>query len=201
VSLANTGEPLFVVNRRGNRPSQEGAPELFVRAIALCRRAGWTDILLRGDTAFSQTAYFDRCQDDGVRFVLGYDAHPPLVKRAEGDGTTEYQELLRKADAVFEGRQERAKQPRVKEQIVCERAYRNLRLKREKVAEFEHRPTKAARSYRFVVLRKTLVEERGQRFLGQTYRYFFYVTNDRQMTCECCYRERRLAHFRGLASA
>ena len=184
VSLANTGEPLFVVNRRGNRPSQEGAPELFARAIALCRRAGWTDILLRGDTAFSQTAYFDQWQDDGVRFVFGYDAHPPLVVRAEGDGTTEYRELLRKADAVFEGQQERAKQPRVKEHIVRERGYRNLRLEREEVAEFEHRPTKAARSYRFIVLRKTIVEERGQRSLGQTYRYLFYVTNDWQMTRE-----------------
>lgn len=189
VSLANTGEPLFLVNRSGNRPSQEGAPELFARAIALCRRAGWQDILLRGDTAFSQTAYFDQWQDDGVRFVFGYDAHPPLVARAEGDETSEYRELLRKADTVFEERQERAKPPRVKEQIICERGYRNLRLEREDVAEFEHQPTKAARAYRFVVLRKTIVEERGQRFLGQNYRYFFYVTNDWQMTCEEVVRE------------
>ena len=74
-------------------------------------------------------------------------------------------------------------------QIVREREYRNLRLEREDVAEFEHRPTKAARSYRFVVLRKTIVEERGQRCLGQTFRYFFYVTNDREMTCEQVVRE------------
>lgn len=189
VSLANTGEPLFIVNRSGNRPSQERAPEFFARAIALCRRAGWTDILLRGDTAFSQAAHFDHWQADGVRFVFGYDAYQPMVARAEGDDASEYRELIRKADIVFEGSEERAKQPRIKEQIVREREYRNLRLEREDVAEFEHRPTKAARSYRFVVLRKTIVEERGQRCLGQTYRYFFYVTNDWEMTREQVVRE------------
>jgi hypothetical protein len=189
VSLANTGEPLFIVNRSGNRPSQEGAPEYFARAIALCRRAGWADILLRGDTAFSQVAHFDRWHGDGVRFVFGYDAYQPLVARAEGDDASEYRELVRKADAAFEGLERRAKQPRVKEQIVRERAYRNLRLEREDVAEFEHRPTNAALSYRFVALRKTVVEERGQRCLGQTYRYFFYVTNDRKMAREQVVRE------------
>ncbi|WP_437994682.1 IS1380 family transposase [Sorangium sp. So ce145] len=189
VSLANTGEPLFIVNRSGNRPSQERAPEFFARAIALCRRAGWTEILLRGDTAFSQTAHFDRWHDDGVRFVFGFDASKPMVERAEGDDTSEYDALVREADTVFEGRERRAKQPRIKEQVVREREYRNLRLEREDVAEFEHRPTRATRSYRFVALRKTLVEERGQRCLGHSFRYFFYVTNDREMTCEQVVRE------------
>ena len=35
VSLANTGEPLFLVNRRGNRPSHEGAAERLDQSIAL----------------------------------------------------------------------------------------------------------------------------------------------------------------------
>lgn len=180
VSLANTGEPLFVVNRGGNRPSQEGAPDCFARAIALCRSAGWKDILLRGDTAFSQTAHFDRWDDDGVRFVFGFDAYKPMVVRAESVEAHEYRELVRKAEKAFEGR-ERAKQPRVKEQIVKERGYQNLRLEREEVAEFEHRPNKCTRPYRFIALRKTIVEERGQRCLGEIHRYFFYVTNDREM--------------------
>src|SRR5258708_6482669 len=40
VSLANTGEPLYLKNRPGNRPSHEGVIGLFDQAIALCRRAG-----------------------------------------------------------------------------------------------------------------------------------------------------------------
>jgi hypothetical protein len=189
VSLANTGEPLFIVNRSANRPSQEGAPEYFARAIALCRRAGWSDILLRGDTAFSQSAYFDTWDDEGVRFVFGYDASKPMIARAEGDEASEYTELVRKADALFEDRQHRAKQPRVKEDVIREREFRNLRLEREDVAEFEHRPARATRSYRMVVVRKTILEERGQYCLGSLYRYFFYVTNDCQMTCDEVVRE------------
>jgi len=33
-----------------------------------------------------------------------------------------------------------------------------------------------------VVLRKLIVEERGQRSLGTSYRYFFFVTNDRKLS-------------------
>jgi len=47
LSLANTGEPLFVVNRSGNRPSHEYAAFYFDQAIALCRRAGFKSIRLR----------------------------------------------------------------------------------------------------------------------------------------------------------
>lgn len=188
VTLANTGEPLFIMNRSGNRPSHEGAAAYFDRAIALCRRAGWKDILLRGDTAFSQTAYIDRWDDDGVRFVFGYDAYKPMVERAEDIDGGEYRQLVRKADELFDGKV-RAKQPRVKEQVVRARGYPNMRLTREDLADFEHQPTKAKRAYRFVVLRKTIVEERGQRCLGENYRYFFYITNDRDMTCEQVVRE------------
>ena len=188
VTLANTGEALFIVNRSGNRPSYEGAAAYFDRAIALCRRAGWRDILLRGDTDFSQTAYIDHWDDDGVRFVFGYDANKALVKRANHVDDDDYSELVRKADELFD-REERAKPVRVKEEIVREREYLNLRLEREDLAEFEYRPTKAKREYRVVVLRKTIVEERGQQCLGHNYRYFFYITNDRKMTCEQVVRE------------
>jgi hypothetical protein len=57
VTLANTGEVLSIVNRSGNRPSEEGAAAEADRAIALCRRGGFGVIRLRGDTAFSQTEY------------------------------------------------------------------------------------------------------------------------------------------------
>ena len=205
VSLANTGEPLFIVNRSGNRPSHEGAPEYFTRAIAVCRRGGWKDVLLRGDTAFSQTAYFDRWDDDGVRFVFGYDASKPMIARAEAVEESEYRELVRRADEAFEDHKQRAKPPWVKEQVIREREYLNLCLAREDLAEFEHRPNKASRPYRIVVLRKTIIEERGQICLGQNYRYFFYVTNDRAMTLEQvvseangrCNQENLLAQLKG----
>lgn len=41
ISLANTGEPLYLVNRGGNRPSHEGAAEYFDRAVKLCFSTGF----------------------------------------------------------------------------------------------------------------------------------------------------------------
>jgi hypothetical protein len=181
ISLANTQEPLFVLNRKGSRPSHEGAPELLDKAIALCRRGGFRDILLRGDTDFSMTEHLDRWDIDGVRFVFGYDANPSFVERAKGLPDGEYSELERRADQAFSAKP-RDKQPRVKEQIVVERGYRNLRLISEDVAGFEHKPTRAKRTYRIVVVRKLIHEERGQRCLDTFYRYLFYITNDRTMS-------------------
>ena len=58
ISMAGTGEPLFIVNRSGNRPSHEGAAYWLDRSIELCERAGFRQIVLRGDTDFSQTTHY-----------------------------------------------------------------------------------------------------------------------------------------------
>jgi hypothetical protein len=180
ISLANTGEPLFIVNRSGNRPSHEGAPAALDQAIQVCLRAGFSDILLRGDTDFTMSSHLDRWDDAGIRFVFGYDANQPFVDRAENLHPGDFQELVRKANELFATK--RAKQPRVKEEIVRERSYLNKRLLAEDTAEFEYRPSKAKRIYRIVVLRKLIEEERGQLSIGTDFRYFFYVTNDRSLT-------------------
>ena len=64
LSLANTGEPLFVVNRSGNRPSHEQAAWYFDCSIELCRKAGFRNIRLRGDTDFTQTEHLDRWDEE-----------------------------------------------------------------------------------------------------------------------------------------
>ena len=125
VSLANTQEPLFILNRGGNRPSHENAVHLLDESIELVRRAGFEDILLRGDTDFSQTEYLDRWDEDGVHFVFGYDAHPNLVRAANALEDDEYERLEREAERAFATKR-RAKQPRVRERI--ERGFKNFVL-------------------------------------------------------------------------
>ena len=68
----------------------------------------------------------------------------------------------------------------VKEQIVKERGYKNIRLQSEQVSEFEYQPIKCRKPYRIVVLRKNLSIETGEEVLFDDIRYFFYITNDRQ---------------------
>ena len=61
----------------------------------------------------------------------------------------------------------------MKERIVIEREYKNIRLESEQVGEFEYRPGKCKQSYRIVVVRKNLSVERGERLLFDDIRYFF----------------------------
>jgi hypothetical protein len=189
VSLANTGEPLYLVNRSGNRPSSEGAAPRLDQSIALCRRAGFKSILLRGDTDFTQTEDLDRWDDlENVQFVFGIDAMKNLVEKANELAPSAWQPLVR--PPKYEIRtQERARPENVKERIVREREFENIRLESEEVAEFSYRPTKCRKTYRVVTLKKNLAVEKGQTLLFDDCRYFFYITNDRKATAEEIVRE------------
>lgn len=182
VSLANTQEPLFLLNRSGNRPSAEGAAPYLDRAISLCQRAGFRNILLRGDTDFTQTSQLDGWQDAGIGFVFGIDAQPNLVAAAQDLPEYVWTELRRPA------RHQEASKPRqrpedVKEEVVRRRGYRNVRLVGEQVADFAYRPGACQHEYRVVVLRKQLVWERRGKVIDTETRYFFYITNQRAWTC------------------
>ena len=78
--------------------------------------------------------------------------------------------------------EERQKPENVKEEIIKKREYKNIRLEREYVAEFEYQPEKCAKSYRMIVLRKNLSVEKGQKRLFDEVRYFFYITTLRDRT-------------------
>ena len=189
VSLANTKEPLYILNRGGNRPSEEGAAGYFDRAIALCRKSGFKRVRLRGDTAFTQATHLDRWHDDNVQFVFGYDAFKGLVRRAGDVDDGDYHELVRKAESVFDNKQARAKQPRVKDEVIRERGYLKRSLEYEDVTEFDYMPGPCQRSYRMIVVRKLISEERGQILLDVKTRYFFYITNDKDLSAEQVVRE------------
>lgn len=67
---------------------------------------------------------------------------------------------------------------RHKERIVAERQFETLKLIGEEVAEFEYKPVACKKAYRVIVLRKKLIVEKGQLWLFEPDRYFFYITND-----------------------
>lgn len=177
VSLANTNEPLFIVNRQGNRPSHEHAAVYFNQAIGLCRRGGFRKIRLRGDTDFSQTEHLDGWDDDGVKFVFGIDAMKSLYELAENLPISAWTPLERRARYAVRT-QPRSRPDNVKQQIVEEREYTNIRLVKEHVAEFSYQPTQCVRAYRIVAVWKDLEVTKGQRKLFDDSRCFFYITND-----------------------
>ena len=177
VSLAHTAEPLFVVNRPGNRPSHEGAAWYLDRAGRLCREAGFRKILFRGDTDFTQTEHLDRWDAAGYRFLFGIDAMPNLVEIAESLPERAWKRLRRRPRYEVRTRS-RTRPENVKERIVAEREFENIVLDSEQVADFVYRPTACRQWYRVVVVRKNLSHEAGELVLFDDVRYFFYLTND-----------------------
>ena len=184
ISLANTAEPLYLINRSGNRPSHEHAAEALDKMIVLCRQAGFERIILRGDTDFTQTAHLDRWDEAGdVGFVFGIDAMPNLKALADELPAEKYS-LLERPPRYAVKTTPREKPERVKPQIVRERGFKAIHLIEEMIAEFDYRPTACKKSHRVVVLRKRLGIDQGQMRLFEEYRYFFYITNDRIRTAE-----------------
>ena len=177
ISLANTNEVLYLVNRPGNKTSADGAAEWLDRAIDLTAGT-FKKILLRGDTDFSLTKHFDRWDEAGVKFVFGYDAKANLEQKAEELPDTAWEEVVRPARYEVKT-SERKKPENVKEAKIKEREFKNIRLTDEAVAEYEYRPVKwCKKTYRMVVLRKNLSIEKGEQRLFDEIRYFFYITND-----------------------
>lgn len=99
-----------------------------------------------------------------------------------------YAELCRQAEIKFNWRQ---RPENVKERIVVERKFKNIRTTSEQVVDFEYRPGKCKRDYRVVALRKNLSVERGDQVLFDDIRYFFYITNDFELSPEEVVHEAR----------
>lgn len=176
VTLANTGEPLYVVNRGGSRPSHEQAPFYFDLAISQCRAAGFRKIILRGDTDFALTENFDRWHDDNVDFVFGIDAMPKLENIAESLPESTWRPLRRRHKRP-QAATRRSRKPNAKEAVIYEKGYRNKHQQSEEIAEFDYQPGKCSRSYRVVVVKKCIKVTEGQLRLADEVKYFFYITN------------------------
>jgi hypothetical protein len=181
VTLANTNEVLYLVNRPGSRPSSDGAAEWLDLAIDRVVPV-FKKVWLRGDTDFSLTHNFDRW-DERVGFVFGYDAKKNLVEMADALAESRWQPLER-PERYEVKTEERCRPENIKEQVVKEREFKNIRLQSEHVAEFEYRPVHCSKTYRMVVVRKNLTVEKGESRLFEDIRYFFYITNDRKMTAQ-----------------
>ena len=187
-----TGANLRVpgVSTAALRPSHEGAVPYFDKVVALCRRAGFTDILLRGDTDFALTTAFDRWTTAGVRFVFGYDATPTMVRWGQSAPPDVYEALVRRTERTLQTAPRQRPEP-VKDRIVRERGFKKITTVSEELVDFDYQPTTCTRPYRVVALKKNLSVERGELVLFDEIYYFFYITNDATLSCDAVVRKAR----------
>lgn len=175
VSLANTQEVLYLVNRPGNVVSHEGCTPWIDRAIALVQPHA-RQVLLRGDTDFTLTGELDRWDRQGVQFIFGMDAHAKVVKLAQAL-PEEAWEALERLPRYEIATEPRTKPDNVKEAVVRFKGYTNQVLVGESVAELDYQPGKCERSYRLIAVRKNISVRSGEQVLVEDIKYFFYLTN------------------------
>jgi hypothetical protein len=161
ITLANTREVLYLVNRPGNAVSHEGCVPWIDRAIELVRpRAG--EITLRGDTDFTLSGELDRWDSQGIKFIFGMDAHPKVVQLAESLSESTWKPLERLARYEI-ATESRCKPQRIKEAIVRFKGYLNKELVAESVAEFSYQPNKCGRAIGWWWCAKTSASRKGKR--------------------------------------
>ena len=160
VSLANTKEVLYVVNRPGNASSHQGAAPWIDAAIGMVKPHA-KRVCLRGDTDFSLTGQLDlpaRSAQAGrwaknVDFIFGMDCNHALRTRAEALDEGAWQRLHRPVAPQKRQRRDNEKQRIVK-----------------------------ARGYLKLALRKNISKAKGEQTLFDEIRYFFYITTRHDLT-------------------
>ena len=193
ISLEETREALYLINRSGNAPSHLDSAQWIDRSLDLVNDT-FEEVWIRGDTDFSLTAHFDKW-DGRCKFVFGIDARKNLIAMADAIADQQWEPFLRKPK--YKVKTKKRKRPEnVKERIVKERGFKNILTVSEHVAEFDYRPRKCKKTYRVVALRKNLTVEKGDLALFDDIRYFFYITNDRLMTPQevVCFSNERCDH-------
>lgn len=175
ISLHNTREALYTINRPGNAPSHLDSAKWIDKSLDLvCDH--FKKVQLRGDTDFSLTEHFDKW-DERCTFIFGVDAMPNLVKIANEIDEADWQVLPKKPKYLVKTRKRR-RSANVKQQVVKRRKFKKIQTESEHFCHFTYRPVKCEKTYRMIVLRKQLNVIKGNLNLFDDVRYFFYITND-----------------------
>jgi hypothetical protein len=79
-----SGKLITTILRPGKRPSGKEVVVILKRIVRKIRGA-WpkVGILLRGDAHFSAPAVFDFCDEHQIKYVFGFKAYQPLLKKAD----------------------------------------------------------------------------------------------------------------------
>jgi hypothetical protein len=178
ISLANTREPLYIINRSGNAPSHLNSAVWLDKSLDLVRPI-FEKVWIRGDTDFSLTKNFDKW-DQLSNFIFGMDGKDNLVRIADEIAADDWK-ILEKKRKYTAKTTPRKRPEKVKDQVVKRRKFRCVHTQAEHIAEFLYQPWECSKNYRMIVLRKTLKVTKGDQQLEEKIRYFFYITNEMQM--------------------
>jgi hypothetical protein len=177
ISLAGTQECLRLINRPGNTPSAEGAAEQLRQLLPRLGRR-FRRVLVRGDSAFLDHEILDTCADAGQFFAIVMRGYRNVYGLAD--------ELPEKAWHSFQPRarrnqpraaRKRRRRPNLRRRTARRRNKRDLRVRRQWIAEIPYRPARCSHTYRLIIRRQLIEETDKQGNLFDLWRYRFVLTN------------------------
>jgi len=183
-TLKETGECLRVINRSGNKASQDGAEKMLRECLDLTEPY-FKERIWRGDTAFYDHRLINLSEERGVQFVVCVDTMGNLVDQAQKLPEAAWKPMQWGSEKKpVPPEKQRRKRINYRNLKAKERGYKNLEPLEQAVAEFEYKPTQCPKSYRMIVRRVNIRETQGQKVLFTGYRYYFVLTNIRRGSAE-----------------
>jgi hypothetical protein len=177
ISLAGTQECLRLINRPGNAPSAEGASEQLQQLLPRLGRR-FRRVVVRGDSAFLDHKILDTCADAGQHFAIVMPSYPNVYALAD--------KLPKNAWRCFQPRarrnqprtrRQRRRRPNLRRRTARRRNKRDLRLRRQWIAEIPYRPARCRHTYRLIIRRQLIEETDKQGNLFDLWRYRLALTN------------------------
>lgn len=177
ISLAGTQECLRLINRPGHAPSAEGAAEQLRQLLPRLGRR-FRRVIVRADSAFLDHEILDTCADAGQCFAIVMRGYPNVCGLAD--------ELPEIAWHRFQPRarrnqprtaRQRRRRPNLRRRTARRRNKRDLRLRRQWIAEIPYRPARCRHTYRLIIRRQLIEETDKQGDLFDLWRYRFVLTN------------------------
>jgi len=176
-TLAETAEPLRLVNRPGNRPSAEGAAELLGLCLKMLTE-NFDEVFLRGDSKFSERAILRQAVEHHALFAIVQQMDLPIWGAAFHLPEAAWKPLRAKPGSRFHPTSGciRRKRVRHRSRIARRRGYRTLSTVREWVAEIPYTLEGFDRPLRLVFKRQWIREDRQLSFQTH-YEYRAVITN------------------------
>ena len=182
ISLAGSNECLRLVNRPGNVASSQDA-EKHLGAIFSLLRNRFRRVVVRGDSAFFAQKIFDVCEENDAFFAVVAPSNEALRALADDLPEPAWKKFVPRTQRQNKPKRRRKRRLERRRRKARARGKRDLRLRRQWIADVDYRPARSKRTYRLIIRRQRIDETRqGQLF--ELWRYRFALTNIRDQSAQ-----------------
>lgn len=182
ISLAGSNECLRLINRPGNVASSQDA-ESHLGAVFPLLKSRFRRVIVRGDSAFFAQKIFDVCEANDALFAVVAPADRAYLKIADDLPESAWKTFVARTKRQGKPKRRRKRRRERRQRKAREQGKRDLRLRRQWIAEVDYQPARSKRTYRLII-RRQRIDETQQGQLFDLWRYRFVLTNIRDRSAQ-----------------